>query len=388
MAPLSYYEFFCGSGALRLAIGDAMDCIFASDWDAAKAASYCANFGTAAFRLADIAKLTAADLPGHAALAWASPPCVDLSLAGRRAGLDAERSGCFWPFAGLVRNLVAEDRGPAVIAIENVAALLSSNGGADFTAIVEAFASLGYMVGAVEIDASLFVPQSRRRLFIVCARADIPAGVTQAGPAAPFHTVSILKAHERLPQPLQCAWRWWRLPLPPPRQMQFCDVLEPARGDPRDLARILEIMAPTHRAKLEAAIKARRPGDVLVGAVNRRMRAQDGRKVQRAEIRFDLANALRTGGGGSSVQAFVIVDDDGAHARKITPREAARLMGLPDTFRLPATLKAAHDLVGDGVCVPAVAWLHRHVLAPIVEALRASSRPRHGDVFATGSGRQ
>jgi DNA (cytosine-5)-methyltransferase 1 len=364
-------EFFAGSGAVRLAIGDDWRCTFANDHDQAKAASYIANFGAEGFRLADIADLTAADLPGQAALCWASPPCTDLSLAGRRAGLNAERSGCFWPFFRLMRALVEEGRAPTVICIENVPALLSSAGGADFTAIVEAFASLGYMTGALEVDASLFVPQSRRRLFIICARAPdiISAAVTQFGPSAPFHTVSILKAHERLSPAARVAWAWWRLPVPPPRNIALYDVLEPVRGEPDDLARILEIMAPAHRAKLETAIAARRPGEIIVGGVNRRMR--DGRQV--AEIRLDgLAQALRCAKGGSSIQTLLVIDDAGMHARKITPREAARLMGLPETYQLRAGIGDAHDLVGDGVAVPVVRFLSAHLLEPLAGAWRSS----------------
>jgi DNA (cytosine-5)-methyltransferase 1 len=148
----------------------------------------------------------------------------------------------------------------------------------------------------------------------------------------------------------------------PTRVTTLCDVLEPVRGEPADLARVLELMAPEHRAKLDAAVRSRRPGEIVVGSVN-----FQGRPAQCAEIRFDLANALRCAKGGSSVQTLIVADDLGMHARKITPREAARLMGLPETYRLPAGVTAAHNLIGDGVCVPAVAWLFQHLLAPLAQ---------------------
>ena len=48
----------------------------------------------------------------------------------------------------------------------------------------------------------------------------------------------------------------------------------------------------------------------------------------------------------------------------MTPREAARLMGLPEEYRLPKSTTAALKLCGDGVCVPVVQWLSENILAP------------------------
>ena len=81
--------------------------------DFPKSASYRANFGGAPeLKVCDVASLKTADLPGRAGLAWASPPCQDISLAGDRAGLDGSRSGAFWPFWRLMLGLRAEGRAP------------------------------------------------------------------------------------------------------------------------------------------------------------------------------------------------------------------------------------------------------------------------------------
>ena len=82
-----------------------------------------------------------------------------------------------------------------------------------------------------------------------------------------------------------------------------------------------------------------------MGAVCRRMRQGQ----QRAEIRFDgLAHALRTPGGGSSIQRFLLIDGDGAmRSRKPTPRECARLMGLPEDYVPPRSTTDAYHLTGD-----------------------------------------
>lgn len=363
-----FFEFFSGGGMVRIAIGGKIRCVFANDFCEKKAQSYRANFGAGELIVGDVADLMTADVPAERAdLAWASPPCVDLSLAGRRGGLNAQRSGAFWGFARLMRDLADAGKAPDVIAIENVESTLSSHDGEDFAAIAEALVDLGYVVGAMVIDASLFVPQSRRRLFIVAARSDITIGadLVQAEPSVPFHTKGVIEAYGRLPAALRRRWAWWALPQPPKRSIQLCDVLEPMRGDPATLARVRRLMAPLHRQKVEAAAAARAPGEVVVGAVN--IRRRHGAQV--AEVRFDgLANALRTASGGSSIQTLLVIDDRGTFARKITPREGARLMGMPDRYRLPASVGAAHDLVGDGVCVPVVAHLYDRLIEPLTRA--------------------
>lgn len=90
-------------------------------------------------------------------------PCQDISVAGHRRGLDGERSGLWWEF----HRILAELR-PRWCIIENVAGLLSSNGGRDMGAILGALGDLGYGFAYRVLDARHFgVPQRRRRVFIV-----------------------------------------------------------------------------------------------------------------------------------------------------------------------------------------------------------------------------
>ncbi|MGH6999135.1 MAG: DNA cytosine methyltransferase, partial [Phenylobacterium sp.] len=134
---------------------------------------------------------------------------------------------------------------------------------------------------------------------------------------------------------------------------------------PDKTAALLALMAPQHLAKIEAA---RRSGTRQVGAVFRRMRVEDGARVQRAEVRFDgLAGCLRTPRGGSSRQTLVIVEQGQVRSRLISPREGARLMGLPDGYVLPRAATGALHVVGDGVVVPVVRWLAEQILEPLLD---------------------
>src|SRR5262249_6492625 len=138
----------------------------------------------------------------------------------------------------------------------------------------------------------------------------------------------------------------------------------------------LALMAPLHRARLEArAARAERS----VGAVFRRMRLEEGRRVQRAEVRFDgLAGCLRTPRGGSSRQVICVVEPGRVRTRLLSPREAARLMGLPESYRLPAATTTALQVAGDGVAVPVVRWLAQQILEPLLRDAVPPSRAAAG----------
>lgn len=361
MRPFTFYEFFAGGGMARIGLGDGWRCTFANDFDPIKAATYRANFTDAAnhFHEGDVWTLSADDLPGRADLAWASSPCQDFSLAGGRAGLAGGRSSAFFGFWRLIEALDDAGRAPRTLVIENVSGLLTSNGGADFAALGAALAQRGYRFGALEIDASILLPQSRPRVFVIATRRK-PAGLMGD---SPFHTRAVRAAHRALPDELAACWVWWRLTAPPPRNTDLAALLEPDTAvdwhGPDTTARLIALMNPLHRARLEAA-----PGRA-VGAVFRRTRIERGITTQRAEVRFDgLAGCLRTPRGGSSRQSIMVVEPGRVRSRLLTPREAARLMGLPDTYRLPVTTTAALQVAGDGVAVPVVRWLARELLKP------------------------
>ncbi len=364
----TFYEFFAGGGMARLGLGPGWTCAFANDFDPVKAATYRANFADAAdhFREGDVWTLAPADLPGRADLAWASSPCQDFSLAGARAGLAGGRSSAFFGFWRLVEALHDEDRGPRAVVIENVSGLLTSNAGADFAALCGALAARGYRFGALEIDAARFTPQSRPRVFVVATREPIPPALVGD---SPFRTRAVQEAKARLPADLAALWIDWRGEAPGTRNTDLASLLEPddavAWHEPRTTDDLLALMGPLHRARVEAL---RGGGGRSVGAVFRRMRVEGGRKVQRAEARFDgLAGCLRTPRGGSSRQTLVVIEAGQVRTRLLSPREGARLMGLPDTYRLPRAATSALHVVGDGVVVPAVAWLAAHILEPLLD---------------------
>jgi len=374
-------EFFAGGGMARAGLGEGWACALANDIDPAKARVYAANWGADHLTLGDVAALSPEALPRPLALAWASSPCQNLSLAGGRGGLSGARSAAFWPWWRLMRALGAAGRAPRVIAFENVAGLLSSGGGADFTAVAQSFAEGGYRFGALVIDAARFVPQSRPRLFMVALHDSAGfSPLTRPDPDPAWTPPALIAAQARLPEALKARWRWWRLPAPPLRNQWLADILEADAAvrwfDARRTAALLALMAPAHRARVAAVQRqTQAQGGRRVATVYRRTRPDGaGGRAQRAEARFDdMAGCLRTPAGGSSRQTLLVVEGDQLRARLLTPREAARLMGLPDSYRLPPTATEAYRLLGDGVAAPVAGWLGAHLLAPLARGARAAA---------------
>jgi DNA (cytosine-5)-methyltransferase 1 len=272
-----------------------------------------------------------------------------------------------------MENLGQEERAPRLVVLENVYGALRSHGGADFAAIGEALAASGYRFGALVVDAVHFLPQSRPRLFIVCARSaePLPENVLHGGPDPAWHPAALIEAKDKLSASAAAQWVWWNPGSPPLRTIEFFDIIE---EEPKGVEwhtkekthALLAMMTDINKAKVQ---EAKKTGRMMVGGVYKRMR----QGVQRAEVRFDVSGCLRTPAGGSSRQTILVVEGQKVRSRLLSPREAARLMGLPDSYRLPKKYNEAYHLAGDGLAVPVVRFLAMQLLEPILKAAKAQS---------------
>ena len=231
----SFYEFFAGGGMARAGLGEGWRCLFANDFDHKKIEAYRANWGSDVLHEGDVGAVSLAQLPESADLIWGSFPCQDLSLAGAGAGLSGARSGSFWPFWRLVKELKHAQRAPKLIVLENVCGALSARGGKDFIQLCVALAQENYRFGALVLDAALFVPQSRPRLFIIALAQDAPLPADLISPHAqePFHTQAVQKSYAQLSGELRPHWLWWALPTPKTQVHSLLAVIE---EQPQDVA--------------------------------------------------------------------------------------------------------------------------------------------------------
>lgn len=137
-------EFFAGIGLARAGLEQAgFSVAWANDYEAKKHQLYRSQYGSDTdYHVGDIADINGSHLPTDSAIAWASSPCTDLSLAGNRDGLGGRQSGTFWHFMRILEEM--GDSRPPVAVLENVTGLASSHSGDDLTAAIRAFNSLGY----------------------------------------------------------------------------------------------------------------------------------------------------------------------------------------------------------------------------------------------------
>jgi len=167
-------SLFSGVGGFDMGLENAgMQTVFQCEWD--KHANTILNkHWPHVPKWEDVSTLTGKHILTHApvidVVAWGSP-CQDLSVAGKRGGLEGERSGLFHEGIRIIKELRKETNGqyPRISIWENVVGALNSNRGADFGIIINEMAEAGALVieWAV-LDAQYFgVPQRRRRVFVI-----------------------------------------------------------------------------------------------------------------------------------------------------------------------------------------------------------------------------
>ena len=359
---------------VRAGLGAGWSCAFANDIDPMKCAVYAKNWGGKSLFEQDIARLDVEPLAQPIDLYWASSPCQDFSLAGKGQGLSGARSGMFMEWARLIGQAVERGFAPRIIAFENVTGLMTRNGGRDLRAVLKTLIGLGYRVGALEIDAARFLPQSRPRLFIIGVRQGVAlGGLAGNGPTDVFHSEKIKSFVGKLPKDIAQHWIWWTHETPAPRRTNLRKIVDQTPNTDwltdADVSRLLSMMSAPSQERVR---RARLSGKTKIGMLYKRGRPNaDGSNRQRAEIRFDgLAGCLRTPAGGSSRQTIMFVKGDDTRARLLSSKEVARLMGLSDRFRMPERYNHAYQVAGDGVAVPIVSYLNRVLFQPILHAAR------------------
>lgn len=347
----TFLDFFAGSGLVTEGAKRSCKPVWSNDVCSKKAAIYTANHGNEHFHLGSIEHVSGASIP-QGDIVWASFPCQDLSLAGKMGGLSASRSGLFWEW---LRVLDEMPKRPKVLALENVTGLLSANGGRDFHSVYHALRARSYKVGPMLLDAQMWVPQSRQRVFIVAVQEHIDTSQFEDNGPNWLNPEPVLKATAQLDDVI-----FWAMRKPSKRPQTLSDIIDwdaPAFDDVRANA-LLTLVTPKHQELLNRLPSNHRA--VFPGY----RRTRNGKQV--LELRFDnISGCLRTAEGGSSCQFLLLHDAGEWRARLITSREAARLMGAPDSYHLSTSYNGSYNAMGDAVVVPVVEHLFNQLLVPL-----------------------
>lgn len=369
---LSCAEYFAGIGLVRLGLEQAgWNVLFSNDWSPSKFEMYSAHFKDESnhYKVQDIFSISATDVPSTL-LATASFPCIDLSLAGNLKGIDGKHSSAFWGFTQVLGNQVDK---PKLVMLENVAGWLTSNQGEDFRITVQELNRLGYACDVFAVDAAHFVPQSRPRVFVIGVQmSDSNQDIFMFSQRSSSLKTSALE--KTVMNNLDLCWHFLDVPtLPDKIDSDLSFIVEDLpENDQRwwsddEVKRHLEMMSSVN---LEYLKKLQDLSSYSYCSMYRRVRQGQ----QRAEIRKDgIAGCLRTARGGSSRQMLVRVRQNSIRMRLMTPREYARLQGVPDSYPLPSQLNQGLTGFGDAVCVPVITWIAERILNPLATSFQEST---------------
>jgi DNA (cytosine-5)-methyltransferase 1 len=322
-----FIDLFAGIGGIRKAfesIGGR--CVFTSEWDSYAQKTYAENYRDGHPINGDITQIDAASIPDHDVL-LAGFPCQPFSIAGvskknalgKAHGFACETQGTL--FFDVAR--IIETKQPRAFLLENVKNLISHDKGRTFAVIRRTLTEeLGYHIHYRVIDGAHFTPQHRERILIVGFRE--PVGFDFD--ALPLPTKNQRKLAEILHKTDGTE------PELPWDEGRFFDHAKNKVQDKytltNNLWRYLQNYAEKHRAKGNGF------GFGLVGP-------------------NDVARTLsaRYYKDGSEI---LIDQGKGKNPRRLTPRECARLMGFPDTFRIPVSDTRAYRQFSEAAVVPLV----------------------------------
>lgn len=297
-----FIDLFAGIGGLRMACEQAGGrCVFSCEKDKFAARTYQANFEDSPS--GDIDLIEPTTIPAHDMLA-AGFPCQPFSLAGvskkqslgRAHGFRDQTQGTlFFRIATIL-----EAHRPRAFLLENVKNLVSHDKGRTFSIILGTLEELGYWLHHSILDARYYVPQHRERIFL--------AGFDR----------------KAFPEPVA-----FRFPDPPRTERKLSSILE---KEPEDRYTISDKLWQWHQAY---ALKHKALGHGFgFGLVS----ADSTTRTLSARYYKDGAE--------------ILVEQKERNPRKLTPRECARLMGFPDSFKIVVSDTQAYKQFGNSVVVP------------------------------------
>lgn len=338
-------ELFAGIGGFGLGFRRAgFDHAFLVEWDG-KCQEVLARRFPGVPLFADVRDVGAHNLPPCDVLTFGSP-CQDLSVAGRRAGFDGERSGLFFEAVRIIRELRERDGRPTITVWENVPGAFTSNRGRDFAAVLDHLADVGAMDLAWRVlDAQHFgLAQRRRRVFVVADFGGERAGEVLFEPdGLRRDSAAGGPEGEGAAGPVTSGARGGGL----------------AGGYPPALASV----SPAVTAKW-AKGSGGPAGDESANLV----------PAYVPETAGTIAGGAHPGGLNGQeapTQSIALCGESSWHVRRLTPVECARLQGFPDDWNEWLADSHRYRQFGNAVAVPVAEWLARRVALALGGGRRA-----------------
>lgn len=298
--PLKFIDLFAGIGGFHIALSSlGGEAVFASEWDKDAATVYENNFKLKP--AGDITKISEKSIPDHDILC-AGFPCQAFSISGKQLGFEDSRGTLFFDVAR-----IAKEKQPKVMFLENVKNLARHDGGKTLAVIKKTLDEIGYDVYDKVLDASKFgVPQSRKRIYIVCFRKDLKVKDFT------FPKEEKVKKHVE-------------------------DILMPDSETKKYEVRRNDVFMNNNIKEKYSDTPLR------IGIVNK------GGQGERIYSPLGTAITLSAYGGGAGAKTGLYRVN--GRIRKLAPRECARLDGFPESFKIAEKDNIAYKQFGNSVVV-------------------------------------
>ncbi len=300
LGKFRFIDLFAGIGGIRIGFESVGgECVFTSEWDLAAQKTYEANFREIPY--GDITKIDPVEIPKFDIL-LAGFPCQPFSMAGKKKGFEDTRGTLFFDIAKIIKY-----HNPSVVFLENVKNLASHDKGNTFKVIKATLEEMGYKVFSQVLNARDFgVPQNRSRIYIIGFKDDVD----------------------------------FKFPAEPKLPTRLGDILEKDVDIKYTISD--KLWAGHKRRKLAHAAKGNGFGYSLF----------DNESV------YTSTMSARYYKDGSEI----LIKQEGMNPRKITPREAARLQGFPEDFKIVVSDTQAYKQFGNSVAIPVIKALANQII--------------------------
>ena len=288
-----FIDLFAGIGGFRLALDNlGGNCVYTSEWDKYAQITYKANFGGKVD--GDITKVNEKTIPEHDILCGGFP-CQAFSISGKQKGFADTRGTLFFDIVRIV-----ESHKPKILFLENVRNFAKHDNGKTLNVVVETLEDLGYDVKYEVLNASFYgAPTSRERIYIIGVRKDLNKSS-------------------------------FVFPIPSHKPITLLDILENQVDSKYSVKRTdIEIDETDEDDQSQAIIPFPKLKPIRIGSI--------GKGGQGERIYSPRGHAITLsayGGGAASKTGAYLID---GKIRKLTPRECARVMGFPDSYKIPVT---------------------------------------------------
>ncbi len=327
LADCQFIDLFAGLGGFRLALESlGASCVYSSEWDKQAQKVYQENFGECPN--GDITQVDEKSIPDHD-ICCAGFPCQAFSISGKMRGFEDSRGTLFFDVARIVK-----EKKPKVVFMENVRNFARHDGGRTLQVVQKTMEDLGYAFYWKVLSARDYgVPQKRERVYMVCFRKDLFSCADDGSRRINFE-----------------------FPKPFPLTRHVEDFLLPESDETRALydERYPMILNPKKKEKYSSkAIK--------LAIVNK------GGQGERVYSTKGIAVTLSAYGGGvfAKTGGYLV----NGKPRRLHPRECARLMGYPDSYKISKRPNQAYKQFGNSVVVDVL----QLIAVQIAKALKSAN---------------